>query len=136
MARYLVTGGAGFIGSHLVEVLIADGHVVRVLDDLSSGRIENLPAGVELVTADVTEQSAVSRAISDVDGCFHLAAIASVERCRREWLHSHKVNLAGTITVFEEACRAQNALDTDSVRPHDGSDFFAVLAEDAESHGL
>ena len=110
MARYLVTGGAGFIGSHLVDVLIADGHVVRVLDDLSSGRIENLPAGVELVTADVTEQSAVRRAISDVDGCFHLAAIASVERCRREWLHSHKVNLAGTITVFEEACRAQNAL--------------------------
>src|SRR6266568_3630483 len=110
MSRYLITGGAGFIGSHLVEVLVADGHVVRVLDNLSSGRIENLPAGVELVTADVTEQSAVRRALSDVDGCFHLAAIASVERCRREWLYSHKVNLAGTITVFEEACRAQNAL--------------------------
>ena len=110
MARYLVTGGAGFIGSHLVEALIADGHLVRVLDDLSSGRIENLPHGVDLITADVTEQRAVRRALSDVDGCFHLAAIASVERCRHEWLRSHKVNLAGTITVFEEACRAQKAL--------------------------
>lgn len=110
MARYLVTGGAGFIGSHLVEALIADGHLVRVLDDLSSGRIENVPRGVELVTADVTEQRTVRRALADVDGCFHLAAIASVERCRREWLRSHKVNLTGTITVFEEACRAQKAL--------------------------
>src|SRR6266851_6976441 len=107
MARYLVTGGAGFIGSHLVDALIADGHLVRVLDDLSSGRIENLPRGVELVTADVTDQGAVRRALDGADGCFHLAAIASVERCRQEWLQSHKVNLAGTITVFEEACRAQ-----------------------------
>ncbi len=110
MAHYLVTGGAGFIGSHLVEALIADGHVVRVLDDLSSGRIENLPRGVELLTADVTEERAVRRALGDVDGCFHLAAIASVERCQHEWLRSHKVNLAGTITVFEAACRAQKAL--------------------------
>jgi UDP-glucose 4-epimerase len=110
MARYLVTGGAGFIGSHLVDALIADGHLVRVLDDLSSGRIDNLPRGVELVTADVTEQRAVRRALNGVDGCFHLAAIASVERCRQEWLQSHKVNLAGTITVFEEACRAQQGL--------------------------
>jgi UDP-glucose 4-epimerase len=110
MARYLVTGGAGFIGSHLVEALIADGHLVRVLDDLSSGRVENLPHGVELITADVTEQRAVRRALGDVDGCFHLAAIASVERCRHEWLRSHNVNLAGTITVFEEACRAQERL--------------------------
>ena len=110
MAHYLVTGGAGFIGSHLVDALLADGHHVRVLDDLSSGRIENLPHGVDLVTADVTDEGAVRRALGDVDGCFHLAAIASVERCQHEWLRSHKVNLAGAITVFDEACRAQAAL--------------------------
>ncbi len=110
MAHYLVTGGAGLIGSHLVDALMADGHHVRVLDDLSSGRIENLPHGVDLVTADVTDERAVRRALGDVDGCFHLAAIASVERCQHEWLRSHKVNLAGAITVFDEACRAQAAL--------------------------
>jgi nucleoside-diphosphate-sugar epimerase len=59
MARYLVTGGAGFIGSHLVEALIADGHLVRVLDDLSSGRVENLPHGVDLITADVTDATSM-----------------------------------------------------------------------------
>ena len=49
MTRYLITGGAGFIGSHLAESLIADGHAVRVLDNFFSGRAENLPAGVELI---------------------------------------------------------------------------------------
>ena len=70
----------------------------------------NPPRGVEFVTADVTKQREVRRALVDIDGCFHLAAVASVERSRREWLRSHKVNLAGTITVFEEVCRAQKAL--------------------------
>ena len=107
MARYLVTGGAGFIGSHLVDSLMADGHVVRVLDDLSSGSADNLPARAELQVADVTEPDAVGRALEGVDGCFHLAAIASVERGHKDWLRSHTVNLSGTIAVFEAACRAQ-----------------------------
>lgn len=109
MNCYLVTGGAGFIGSHLVDALIADGHRVRVLDDLSSGQLQNMPRGAELVAADVTDQQTVRRAFDGVDGCFHLAAIASVERGRDEWLRSHKVNLGGTITVFEEARRAQQS---------------------------
>ena len=108
MTRYLITGGAGFIGSHLAESLIADGHAVRVLDNFFSGRAENLPAGVELIRADVTRQEAVSDALEGVDGCFHLAAIASVEYCRKNWLRSHAVNLSGTITVFEETRKIQN----------------------------
>ena len=80
MARYLVTGGAGFIGSHLIDSLMADGHAVRVLDDLSSGSADNLPGRAELQVADVTDPDAVGRALEGVDGCFHLAAIASVER--------------------------------------------------------
>jgi len=107
MARYLVTGGAGFIGSHLVDSLIADGHAVRVLDDLSSGRVENLPAGAELLISDMTGPDAVRSALEGVDGCFHLAAIASVERGQKEWLRSHTVNLSGTIAVFEAAYRDQ-----------------------------
>src|SRR3954470_8128277 len=108
MSRYLITGGAGFIGSHRAESLIADGHAVRVLDNFFSGRAENLPPGVELIRADVTRQEAVSDALEGVDGCFHLAAIASVEFCRKDWLRSHAVNLSGTITVLDEARKAQN----------------------------
>lgn len=107
MARYLVTGGAGFIGSHLVDALISDGHSVSVFDDLSTGKLDNLPRGIELVTADVTDQEAVRRALTDMDGCFHLAAIASVECGSGEWLRRHRVNLAGTIAIFTEALRAQ-----------------------------
>jgi UDP-glucose 4-epimerase len=108
MARYLVTGGAGFIGSHLVDSLIAEGHAVRVLDNLATGVAENLPSAVDLHIADVADKSAVRRAVEGMDGCFHLAAIASVERCKVEWLHSHRVNLSGTVNVFEEACAEQN----------------------------
>ena len=103
MPRFLVTGGAGFIGSHLVHALLEEGHAVRVLDDLSSGHRENLPQQVELAEADVTDPAAVESAIDDVDGCFHLAAIASVARSHRDWLRSHQVNLTGTINVFDRA---------------------------------
>jgi len=103
MAYFLVTGGAGFIGSHLVHALLDEGHAVRVLDDLSSGHRKNLPQQVELIEADVTDPVAVDGAIDGVDGCFHLAAIASVARSHREWLRTHQVNLTGTINVFDQA---------------------------------
>ena len=103
MARFLVTGGAGFIGSHLVEALLDEGHAVRVLDDLSSGHLENLSRQAEFTKADVTDPQAVEQAFDGVDGCFHLAAIASVGRSHCEWLQTHKVNLTGTINVFDQA---------------------------------
>lgn len=103
MSLYLVTGGCGFIGSHLVERLLKDGHQVRVLDDLSTGKRENLPARAELVVGDVADQPLVERCLADADGCFHLAAVASVERCNREWLGCHRTNLTGTIAVFSAA---------------------------------
>jgi len=101
--RYLVTGGAGFIGSHLAEALLAQGDQVRVLDDLSTGRRDNLPAGAELVVGDVADAAAAVRAVADVDGCFHLAAIASVQRCTEAWVDSHRVNQTGTVNLFEAA---------------------------------
>ena len=106
MARYLVTGGAGFIVSHLVESLLGDGHAVRVLDDLSSGSCDNLPHPVEFIKADIADPDVVGRAFDAIDGCFHLAAIASVEQCNLEWLRTHQVNLSGTINVFNEARRS------------------------------
>jgi len=107
MAKYLVTGGAGFIGSHLAGQLVAHGHSVRVLDDLSSGRRENVPPDVSFIKGDVYDPDTVSGAFDGIDGCFHLAAIASVERSQRDWLRAHKVNLSGTITVLDAARRAQ-----------------------------
>ena len=103
MSRYLVTGGAGFIGSHLVDALLAAGHSVHVLDDLSTGRRQNLPAGTELTIGSVTDPVLVQTLLATCDGCFHLAAIASIERCRTEWLASHQVNLGGTIAVLAAA---------------------------------
>ncbi len=103
MARFLVTGGAGFIGSHLVEALLDEGHAVRVLDDLSSGQRKNLPWQAEMIEADVSDPEAVDRAFDGVHGCYHLAAIASVVRSHREWLRTHQVNLTGTINVFDQA---------------------------------
>ncbi len=109
MALYLVTGGAGFIGSHLVDALLTRGDQVRVLDNLSSGKRENLDPRVVLTVADVADAQAVAKAMDGVDGCFHLAAIASVELGNRDWLGTHRANLTGAITVFDAARRAKAA---------------------------
>jgi UDP-glucose 4-epimerase len=103
MSSFLVTGGCGFIGSHVVEALLSRGHQVRVLDDLSTGHIENLPPGLELLVGNVADQEVVRAALRDMDGCFHLAAISSVERSREEWLRTHTINLSGTVNIFDQA---------------------------------
>jgi UDP-glucose 4-epimerase len=105
VTAWLVTGGAGFIGSHLCESLLARGDAVRVLDDLSTGRRENLPPGAELIEGDVADPAAMRSAVEDVDGCFHLAAIASVGRGVTDWLGTHRTNLTGTITLFDATRR-------------------------------
>jgi len=107
MALYLVTGGAGFIGSHLVDALLARGDSVRVLDDLSTGKRENLGPAAELIVGDVADAACIAGAMRDVDGCFHLAAVASVELGNRDWLGTHRTNLTGAITVFDAARRAR-----------------------------
>ncbi len=100
---FLITGGAGFIGSHLADALLARGCRVRVLDDFSTGRMENVDPRCEVVRGDVADPAAVQRALQGVAGCFHLAAIASVARANEEWLATHRVNLGGTITVLDAA---------------------------------
>jgi len=110
MAHFLVTGGCGFIGSHLSASLIAAGHRVRVLDDLSTGQQDNLAPGATLMIGDVADPQVVRRAMRDMNGCFHLAAIASVERCQQAWIGSHKVNLTGMIAVLD-AARQESQLD-------------------------
>lgn len=102
----LVTGGAGFIGGHLCEGLLDAGWQVRVLDDLSSGHEQNLAAvadQVEFIEADVCDAARLAGAVKGVDVVFHHAAVASVARSVEEPLHTHSVNLTGTLAVLEAA---------------------------------
>jgi UDP-glucose 4-epimerase len=126
MSRFLVTGGAGFIGSHLCDALVARGDQVRVLDDLSTGHRANLPQCVTLIEGDVADPAAVARAMDGVDGCFHLAAIASVEKGLTDWLGTHRTNITGTVTVFDAISRQSRS---------DGSRIPVVYASSAAVYG-
>lgn len=106
---YLITGGHGFIGKHLARALLAEGHAVRILDNLSSITDEPLPEGCELIVGDVAEAATVAECMAGVTGCYHLAAVASVEQCTQEWGASHRVNVGGTVNVLD-AARAEGGL--------------------------
>ncbi len=103
MALYVVTGGAGFIGSHLVDALLAAGHAVRVVDDLSTGCRANLDARADLIVGDVAEPGLMPDVLAGAAGCFHLAAVASVIRGNEDWLGTHRSNQTGTIAVLDAA---------------------------------
>jgi len=99
----LVTGGAGFIGSHIAERLARDGDKVRVLDDLSSGKEANLQSfadQIELIRGDIRDATLVKRAMKDVEVVFHEAALGSVPRSVADPLTTHEVNITGTLNVL------------------------------------
>ena len=103
MARFLVTGGAGFIGSHLCSRLLGSGHRVRVLDDMSRGCAEALPAAAELRVGDAAERDAAAAAAAGCDGIFHLAGIGSAELAARDNLAAHRVNQTAAIVALDVA---------------------------------
>ena len=105
---YLVTGGAGFIGSHISDRLLADGHRVRILDNFSTGKHENIPASadVEVIEGDVGDYDTVRAAMEQVDIVFHEAAIASVTETVGNPLSSERVNYRGTLNILEAARHA------------------------------
>jgi nucleoside-diphosphate-sugar epimerase len=101
-----VTGGAGFIGSHLVDRLAADGHEVVVIDNLATGSRENLARSlraIEFVEADIRDASAVRRALRGVEVVFHLAALAAVQRSVEDPAEVTAVNVDGTVNVLVAA---------------------------------
>lgn len=100
----LVTGGAGFIGSHLVDALLASGFCVRVLDNLSTGKADNLPLGhprLELIVGDVADADRVLQAMTGCRAVVHLAAVASVQASVEEPVVTHRSNFVGTLNVCE-----------------------------------
>jgi nucleoside-diphosphate-sugar epimerase len=102
-SRVMVTGGAGFIGSHLVDRLLGDGHDVVALDDLSTGSRENLATAagaVEFIEGDIRDLNALRTAADGADVVFHLAALPSVPRSIKSPTDSHGVNATGTLNVL------------------------------------
>src|SRR5690606_32569238 len=109
MAVYLVTGGAGFIGSAVTRALAARGDVVRVLDDLSTGFAVNLAglgSQVEFTQGDCCDPSSVTRLATGVAAIIHLGAVPSVPRSVARPLQSNQVNITGTLNVFVAAREA------------------------------
>ena len=105
-AQYLVTGGGGFIGSNIVRHLLSNGKSVRILDDFSTGRRENL-AGIEkdvdVIEGDVRDESTLKKSLKDVQYVLHLAAIPSVVRSVENPLATNSVNVCGTLKLLIEA---------------------------------
>ena len=106
MARYLVTGGAGFIGCNLARFLLARGHEVVVLDNFATGRRENVAPildDIELIEGDIRDRETVDGAVEGCAAVFHEAALGSVPRSVEDPLTSHDVNVNGTVTILEAA---------------------------------
>lgn len=141
--KILVTGGCGFIGSHLCAALIKQGHQVRVLDNLSTGKRENLVAGAELVEGDIRNAEMVADCLRDMDACYHLAAVASVQQSTEQWCETHAVNLSGTINIFEQIAKQAKitgekpipVLYASSAAVY-GNGAETALAEDVSLHPL
>ncbi|MGB0683626.1 MAG: NAD-dependent epimerase/dehydratase family protein [Magnetovibrionaceae bacterium] len=129
MKRYLVTGGAGFIGSHLVDALIARGDRVVVIDDFSTGKAENLPEDLpdhfHLIKADMREAAALQEALAGgLDGLFHLGAVASVPKSVSDWVGTHGVNQTAFIQLLDALGKARS-----------GSPIPVVYASSAAVYG-
>lgn len=105
--KVIVTGGAGFIGSHIVDALIAKGHSPYVIDDLSSGSRENLPANIPLFEIDIRDGAKVAAVFDEVkpEAVSHQAAQMSVSRSMREPVFDAEVNIMGLLNIFDNAAR-------------------------------
>jgi UDP-glucose 4-epimerase len=134
--RAIVTGGAGFIGSHVVEALLARGDDVTVVDDLSSGKRENLPGGVHLVAADIRERLDAVVDETRPEVCFHLAAQVDVRVSVERPEHDAGVNVLGTIAVLEAARRHETRVVFSSTGGAIYGECDGPAAEDAERRPL
>ena len=108
--RYLVTGGAGFIGSHIVERLLKEGHFVKVLDNFFSGKLENLSftqgvTNFELIKGDIRDKATCDAACQNIDYIFHQAALRSVPKSMKDPESYNDVNISGTLNMLQAAAK-------------------------------
>lgn len=101
LKRALVTGGAGFIGSHLVDQLIEDGYEVRVIDNLCAGKVDNLHKDAEFIKGDILDVELLNAVMGGVDIVFHLACLPRIQRAIDEPVETHNTNVTGTLNVLE-----------------------------------
>lgn len=104
----LVTGGCGFIGSHLVDELVARNHQVTVLDNLSTGTLDNLNVNATFVEGSVCDEQLTQALLSESDFCFHLAAVVSVIESTKKWVKSNYINNYGTLNILNSARKTYN----------------------------
>lgn len=136
MSRYLVTGGAGFIGTNLVKQLLKDGHAVRVLDNFSAGDFARFPdrqqPGVEYIRGDIRDRTTVEQTMLGIDGVFHEAAVPRVPYSVEHPTETNEHNIGGTVTVLEAArnARIKRVVFASSSSIY-GSDERVALSEDA-----
>lgn len=133
--KVLITGGAGFIGSHLADRLVIDGHTVTLFDNLSTGKRENLTgpaAAARLMVADVRDSEALLRAARGMDALVHLAAVASVQASMHDPLATHATNFGGTLNALMAAasCHVPRILYASSAAVY-GDAAPAPVAESA-----
>jgi nucleoside-diphosphate-sugar epimerase len=110
MYHCLVTGGAGFIGSHLVDELLRQGYQVRVLDNLSTGHLHNLAETqphIEFIEGDIRDRACLDRAVEGIDYIFHLAAMVSVPESLQKPIEAEMINAVGTLALLSAASEAQ-----------------------------
>jgi len=103
MSLYLVTGGAGFIGSHLVDALLKRGDTVRVVDNFSSGKRSNLPGDIDIVEGDLADDGVAARAVVGCDYVLHQAAVPSVPRSVNDPVGTNRANVDATLQVLVAA---------------------------------
>src|SRR5437879_1166549 len=101
--KVLVTGGAGFIGSHLCEALLSKGYAVRVIDDLSVGRKENVPAGCEFLQGSILDESLLKKAVRGMDHICHEAARVTIRGSVDRFVEDAETNLMGTLKLIQAA---------------------------------
>ncbi len=135
MSRCLVTGGAGFIGSNLVDALVAQGDQVRVFDNLSTGKKENLAqveSKIEFIHGDLRDKEALHQAMQGVDYVFHIAALRAVLRSVDDPVETNDVNVTGTLNVLLAArdAKVKRVISTSSSSVYGDTDKFPCHEDD------